>query len=227
ISLRKGAGGGEPGAGLCVMELVSWIDGDDRAPDEPTCASPHLTAFAIALNDSAISAQVRDTMKSLAFALVNTRDAQRERQRGDYLLRESAHRLLAPLVSEVGCDAEAHCLANASTRRDIRQAARTAEAALSNVARSLTWANARAAAARLGEAAGGDRRKAPHALRDSVYCALTALDDVEAKFALWRDAIAILVAAIEMGKHSDANTPLIDRTVHRLRELVRMRGASE
>jgi len=41
------------------MELVSWVSGDDRATDEPACASPNLTAFAIALNDSAINWQVR------------------------------------------------------------------------------------------------------------------------------------------------------------------------
>ena len=223
VSLRKGAGGGDPRNGLCVMELVSWISGDDRATDEPACASPHLTAFAIALNDSAITRQVRDSMKPLAFMLVNTRDPRRERQRGDYLLRESAHRLLAPLLSEFGLDAEAHRLRNASTRRDILQAARAAEAALSNVARSVAWANARAAVARLSEAAGGDHRKAPLSLRDSVYCALTALDDVEAKLALWREAHAILIAAIKMGKHSDPNAPpmikrLADRGIGLQRE---------
>jgi hypothetical protein len=211
LSLREGAGGGDPRNGLCVMELVSWISGDDRVTDEPACASPHLTGFAIALNDSAITGQVRDSMKPLAFLLVNTRDPGRERQRSDHLLRESAHRLLAPLLSEFGLDAEAHRLRSASTRRDILQAARGAEAALSNVARSVAWANARASAARLREAAGGDQRKAPVSLRDSVYCALTALDDVEARLALWREAHAILIAAIKMGKHSDPNAPLVIR----------------
>jgi hypothetical protein len=193
------------------MELVSWISGDDRVTDEPACASPHLTAFAIALNDSAITSKVRDSMKPLAFLLVNTRDPGRERQRGDYLLRESAHRLLGQLLSEFRLDAEAHRLRSASTLRDIFQAARGAEAALSNVARSVAWANARAALARLSEAARGDHRKAPLSLRDSVYCALTALDDVDAKLALWREAHAILIAAIRMGKHSDPNAPPVTR----------------
>ncbi len=227
VSLRKGAGGGDPHNGLCVMELVSWIGGDDRATDEPSCASPHLTAFAIALNDSAITRQVRDSMKPLAFLLVNTRDPRRERPRGDYLLRESAHRLLAPLVSEVGLDAAAHSLRIASTRRDILQAARAAEAALSNVARSVTWANARAAVARLIEAAGGDRRKTPPFLRDCIYCALTAPDNVEAKLVLWREARAILIEATMMGKHTDPNAPPIDQTASRLRDLVPMMGVPE
>jgi hypothetical protein len=215
ISLRKGAGGGDPGNGLCVMELVSWISGDDRVTDEPECASPHLTAFAIALNDSAITRQVRDSMKPLAFLLVNTRDPGRERQRGDYLLREAAHRLLVPLLSEFGLDAAVHHLRHALTRRDILQAARAAEAALSNVARSVAWANARAGVARLSEAAGGDPRKAPLSLRDSVYCTLTARDDAEGRLTLWREAHAILTAAIKMGKHSDPNAPpMIRRLAH-------------
>ena len=223
ISLRKGAGGGDPRNGLCVMELVSWISGDDRATDEPACASPHLTAFAIALNDSAISTEVRDSMKPIACLLVNTRDPGRERERGDYLLRESARRVLAPLVSDMGLDADAHRLRSASTRRDILQAARAAEAALSNVARSFAWANARAAAGRLCAAAGGDHSKAPQSLRESVYCALIALGDAKAKLVLWQEARAILVEAIMMGKH--AGPPPM--TARRLRDLVPMMDVSE
>jgi len=203
VRLRKGAGGGDPRDGFCVMELVSWISGDDRTTDEPDCASPHLTAFAIALNDSAMTWQVRDSMKPLALLLVNSRDPGRERRRGEYLLRESAHRLLAPLLTEAGLDAEAHGLASAWTRHDILLAVRAAASALSNVSRSSAWVNARAAATRLAETAGVDPRKAALALRDGVYCALTARDDVDAKLALWREAHAILSAAIKMGKHSD------------------------
>ena len=223
ISLRKGAGGGDPRNGLCVMELVSWISGDDRATDEPACASPHLTAFAIALNDSAISAEVRDSMKPIACLLVNTRDARRERERGDYLLRESAQRILAPLVSDMGLDADAQRLRSASTRRDILQAARAAESALSNVPRSFAQANARAASGRLCAAAGGDHSKAPQSLRDSVYFALIAPGDAKAKLVLWQEARAILVEAIMMGKHAG----LPHMAARRLRDLVPMMGVAE
>lgn len=226
VRLRKGAGGGDPRDGFCVMELVSWISGDDRATDEPDCASPQLTAFAIALNDSAMTAQVRDSIKPLAFLLVNTRDPGRERQRGDHLLRESAHRLLAPLLRETGLNLEADRLASASKRHDILQAVGAAAQALSNVSRSSSWANARAAATRLVEAASRDPRKAPLALRDGVYCALTAPDDVDAKLALWREAHAILGAAIKMGKHNDADVSPTDRTAHPPRGFVPMIRAS-
>ncbi len=208
------------------MELVSWISGDDRTTDEPDCASPHLTAFAIALNDSAMTWQVRDLMKPLAFLLVNSRDPGRERRRRDYLLRESTRRLLVPLLSEAGLDAEAYRLGSARTRHDILQAVRAAASALLNVSRSSTWANARAAATRVAEATGGDPRKTALALRDGVYCALTALDDVDAKLALWREAHAILTAAIQMGEHSDLDVPPTDQAARPRRDSVPMVGAS-
>ena len=207
IRLSNGAGDGDPRHGLCVMEMVSWISGDDRTTDQPSCASPHLTTFAIALNDSAITSEVRDSLKPLAFLLVDTYDPGRERMRSTYLMRESAHRLLAPLLCEVGLDLAAHRIRRARTRHGIRHAARSAEAALSNVSRSSTWANARAAASRLAQAASGDHGKAVLALRDSAYCALTASEDTNAKLAMWRDAHATLCAAIKMGKHSKGDAP--------------------
>ena len=225
ISLRKGAGGGDPRNGLCVMELVSWISGDDRTTDEPACASPYLTGYAIALNDSAITRQVRDSMKSLAFSLLNTHDPGRERVRGGFLLRESAQRIVAPLLLEIGVEAAAHRLGRASRRRDILQSAHEAEAALSNVARSATWANARAAVGRLREAAGGDSIKAARALKESLYCALVALDDEDAKLVLWREARAILIEAIKLGKHTDPSTSPM--TARPLPDLVPEIGAAE
>lgn len=202
VRLREGAGGGEPGAGHCVMELVSWISGDDRVSDQPDCASPFLAAFAIALNDSAPDGRVRDEMKPLAFLLVDTREPGQERRRADHLRRECAHVLLAPLLSAVGLQAQANSLGDAKTLREIRVAAREAEAALSNVVRSHASANARAAARRLAEACGGGQTA--QALRDCVYCALTAPADAQMRLALWRRACAILRAAIGLGKHAAA-----------------------
>ena len=200
VRLREGAGGGASGDGFCVMELVSWIGGDDSVSDQPDCASPHLTAFAIALNDSALTGRIRDSMKPLAFLLVGTRDARAERRRADYLRRQCARVLLAPLLSGAGLSALANRLRHAKTRRDIAEAAREAEAALSNVARSHTSANASAAASRLAEACGA--RRTAQALRDSVYCVLTAPADTETRLTLWRKAYAIVRVAIDLGKHS-------------------------
>src|SRR5262249_44927713 len=160
---------------FCVMELVSFIGGE-RVTDQPDCASPFLTAYAIALNDGAPTQAVRDEMKRLAFSLVGTRDPGREWSRWDYLLRASAVFLLARLSDAQALDAEAEALRAASSRRDIAEAARAAATALKYVTRSHAAANARAAAAHL-EAACARGPKAPQALRDSLYSMLTAPDD--------------------------------------------------
>jgi hypothetical protein len=198
VRLREGAGGGEPGAGFCVMELVSWISGDERITDQPDCASPHLTAFAIALNDSAPSGEVRNSMKRLAFLLLASRDARNEERRGDYLRVQCAHVLLASLVEVLGLEAHARRLRRAKGRRQITAAANEAGAALANVARSHASVNARAAALRLGEACA---KRSEQALRDCLFCILTAPDDAAFKLALWRKARAILRIAIGLGKH--------------------------
>lgn len=201
VRLREGAGGGPSGHGFCVMELVSWIGGDDRVTDQPDCASPHLTAFAIALNDSALTGRIRDSMKPLAFLLVGTRDARRERRRADYLRRQCARVLLAPLLAAAGLHPQAANLRHAKTRREIIGAAREAESALANIPRSHTSANARAAASGLVEACGP--RKTAQALRDSVYCILTAPGDAGTRLTLWRKAHAIVRIAIDLGKHAE------------------------
>ena len=201
VRLREGAGGGASGDGFCVMELVSWISGDDHVTDQPDCTSPHLTAFAIALNDSALTGRIRDLMKPLAFLIVGTRDARAERRRADYLRRQCARVLLAPLLGAAGLRAQANRLRSAVKRRDILAAAREAESALSNVTRSHASANARAAAAHLAEACG--TRETAQALRDCAYCTLTAPADLETKLALWRKAHAIVRVAIDLGKHAD------------------------
>jgi len=200
IRLREGAGGGVAGAGHCVMELVSWIDGDDRVTDEPDCASPCLTAFAIALNDSAPTDAVRDEMKLLAPSLVDTRHGSQERRRAWYLRRQCARVLLAPLLAGAGLKAQAYRLRHAKNRRELGIAAREAEAALGNVTPSQTSACARGAARHLSH--DGGERKAAQALRDGVYFALIAPADAQRRLALWRRAYAILRMAIHLGKHA-------------------------
>jgi hypothetical protein len=198
VHLREGAGGGASGDGFCVMELVSWISGEDRITDQPDCASPHLTSFAIALNDSAPTGHVRDSMKPLAFLLIGTRDARNEQRRADYLRRQCARVLLPVLIVDAGLNSQTHRLHAANTKGQMIAAARDAESALKNVTRSHTSENARAATARLAEACG--IRNTQQALRDCVYCILIAPTDPELKFALWRKAHAILRVAIGLGK---------------------------
>lgn len=200
VRLRQGAGGGDPRDGFCVMELVSWISGDDRATDEPACASPALTALAIALNDGAPSPDLRDALKPFALRLLNTRDPAHERRREVFAIRAIAHRVLAPLMVDFELRPAAEMLNRAQTLRETAAAARAADASLCNVVRSFAWANARAASARLAAAA-TDRADLVHrTLRDALYSSLCAADGFGRKEELWRAALTILDDAIALGR---------------------------
>jgi hypothetical protein len=203
LNLRQGAGGGagssDGGGGLCVMELVSWIDGDERLTDQPHCACPSLTQFAIALNDAAPGAEERDTLKPIALRLVGSRQSSRRNTRMRFLLRALARELLGPQTRALGHDAPA--LGNARTDAALADAARAAQAAVANARRSPAWANVRAGLGRLAEAARTRGRPRELALRDAVYCALTAPEDMQMRLALWQTARAILVDAIGLGRY--------------------------
>jgi hypothetical protein len=202
VRLRKGPGGGESAAsgdgGLCVMELVSWIASEERVTDEPACACPVLTAFAIALNDSAPDGERRDSLKPLALKLVGSRDPRREHARATLVLRATAG-LLADIVAE---DAPAARLLAARTRREIGRAAFLARSDIDNAARSDAWANIRAALSRLAEAARTHERAFDLAVRDAVFCALSA-----GAAADWLRARDILTEAIDLGAHGTIDAP--------------------
>jgi hypothetical protein len=202
VRIRKGAGGGDPtGGGLCVMELVSWIDGDDRLTDQPHCACPALTAFAIALNDAAPDAIERNTLKPVALLLVGSRDSARRGARLSFLMTALARDLLAPQIEALGH--APHALAGPQ----LAKAAQRTAAALSNARRSEAWANLRAGLGRLAEAARTHGPIKEHALRDAVYCALTAPARAEQRLAMWRTARAILLDAIAIGAHGAIEAP--------------------
>ncbi len=206
VHIRKGpgasGGGGDPGGGgLCVMELVSWIDGDERLTDQPHCACPALTAFAIALNDAAPDAAARNTLKPVALLLVGSRDNARRGARLAFLMAALARDLLAPQVSALGHDSSA--LASACTSPALGKSAQRAQATLSNAPSSEAWANLRAGLGRLAEAARTHGAIKEHALRDAAYCALTAPAGAEQRLALWATARTILLDAIANGAHGD------------------------
>jgi hypothetical protein len=66
-------------AGVCVMELVSYMAGEEFS-DHPKCASPVLTSFLIRLNDS-LPAELRQKLKPLVPKVIGTRDG-RDEERG-------------------------------------------------------------------------------------------------------------------------------------------------
>ena len=89
INLRGGAGNGNPSDGLCLMQMVNYFAGEDRKiSDHPKCASPALTAFGIRLNDTAPSQELRDTLWPLVFMLQDSRDADAENRRAEFLVIE-------------------------------------------------------------------------------------------------------------------------------------------
>src|SRR4051812_29594083 len=65
--------------GVCLMEAVAWFAGEPHS-DRPQCASPALTSFGIALNDS-FPEEHRQKLKPLIPLLVGTRNPELEQQR--------------------------------------------------------------------------------------------------------------------------------------------------
>lgn len=79
FNLRQGKGGGDPKNGLCFMETVALIAGENIT-DHPTCACPILTAYGIAMNDRFDDAD-RKRLLPLAWATAGTRSKEHEFER--------------------------------------------------------------------------------------------------------------------------------------------------
>ncbi|MEM8555703.1 MAG: hypothetical protein AAGF71_12870 [Pseudomonadota bacterium] len=94
--LRKGAGGSVE-TGLCVMETVALIAGEDIT-DHPECACPVLTSYAIGLNDT-LPDEERQKLLPLAVMIAGTRSAEHELARLKNLAVSACciARLVAPL----------------------------------------------------------------------------------------------------------------------------------
>lgn len=97
LHLRLGGGGGDPKDGLCLMEFVDLLSGAERVTDRPRTACPVLTELAINLNDFAPSDQERDGLKPFAPRLIGTNDPEMAWPRADYIVRQAAARVVAPI----------------------------------------------------------------------------------------------------------------------------------
>lgn len=65
----------DPGIrGLCVMQAVAWFADEEKLVDAPKCACPVLRGWAISLNDSAPSQEHRDSLWSIVFDLLDSKD---------------------------------------------------------------------------------------------------------------------------------------------------------
>ena len=84
---------GDPGEGrMCLMSLVAFLAGEDHS-DSPSCASPVVQAFAVAVNDHMPRA-ARQRLKPFAPRVIGTRDGF-DRVRAAILLHALAEGALA------------------------------------------------------------------------------------------------------------------------------------
>ncbi|MES1200281.1 MAG: hypothetical protein ABUS57_02385 [Pseudomonadota bacterium] len=172
IHLRRGGGGGDPTRGMCVMELVSKLDGYTVLTDHPKSACPALTTYAITLNDSASTQAMRDTLTPLALVLSGSRGADRIGVRATYLAHETAVRILSKVDSEVSARLLRDLWAAAADLRDPQRRETAATTLLFEVVELLN------AALRSSKARRGGMTRADH----------------------WREARAILSEAVAIGQ---------------------------
>ena len=99
LVLRRGSGGSFEN-GLCFMEAVSWLGGEECS-DVPRCACPILGAFAIRLNDQ-LSNNNRQKLIPLAFDMLGTRSKVHEKLRAEYLLVQVARHVISKSFDKIG-----------------------------------------------------------------------------------------------------------------------------
>jgi len=174
IHLRRGGGGGDPTRGMCVMELVSLLDGYEVLTDHPKSVCQALTTYAITLNDSASTQPMRDTLAPLALSLSGSRDPDRIGRRAAHLAHETATRLLAKVDPDLSQRVLRGLWAVSADLRDPQRSETAATTLLFQVVEALNT--------------GLRSRKARKA-------GLTRADH-------WREARAILVEAIAVGAPS-------------------------
>ena len=123
--------------GHCAMEVVAWLAGLGHT-DAPSCASPVLCRYTIALNDR-WDAEKRQTLKPYLPRMVGTandgKDAARERIAAEFVARD----LMPPWLRLAGLDDDAaalEALAPDAPRSDLRR--------LLYVARDHAWEKRRA-----------------------------------------------------------------------------------
>jgi hypothetical protein len=213
--LRHGAGNGNPADGLCLMQMVHWFSGSSHVSDKPACASPALCAVGIRLNDMATGAQ-RETLWPLVWQLLDSRDPSAEQARAEHIVREVAHRIVAPLF-DARWPHHANALHTAQTMPEISCAAAAWAAAWAawpaeaRAARTAAWAaEARAAVAAAWAARAAEAAEAADA---TAWAAVAA-----ARAAAWDELHTIFLEAIALGKHGEPD-PAYEPRAHELHRI--------
>jgi hypothetical protein len=209
--------------GACVMELVSYI-ADEPWSDNPECACPILTKFAIRINDRANDTQ-RQSLKSLIPLLLNSRNAKLILPRAK-LLAHQAVTVFLPILTEalelteitVKLRAFANNRESMLAARDyinsVRPEIKKADAASASAA-AYAYASAAASAASAASAAYADASAADaadaadaaaYASASAAYAAAASAASADAQKTFWREvrdkiwqaAFAALKAACEL-----------------------------
>lgn len=83
---------------LCIMEMVSYFNGDSHITDRPACTCPILTEYAIYLNDIATNQTDRNSLKALLPLLTGTVSDDHEIVRAIHLIEQSYARIIIPTI---------------------------------------------------------------------------------------------------------------------------------
>jgi len=77
----------DPNGGMCIMNLVSFMNGDRRITDRPECACPVIGTFAISVNDYTSDA-IRQELLPLYSRILGSRGTtEDERRRSEIFVR--------------------------------------------------------------------------------------------------------------------------------------------
>ena len=190
--------------GMCLMEAVAYLAGEPHT-DEPACACPILTAYAVRVNDAMGKGSYGDALRArylhdLAPMLVGSKSTPEVEQARLYVLADHAVRVFAPLALEsIGLNDEAARLRTIGAvvdKQSVAKAAQHTSRAADEAAEDARsawcayWAVAEAADA------GEVWKDAWYAAGDAAGAAARAAD--ASGDAVWNAARQALIAALEV-----------------------------
>jgi hypothetical protein len=197
-----------PQNGSCVMEVVSYIAGEEYS-DHPECACPLITTFAIAVNDRMDDA-ARQRLLPFVLRIAGSKSTNKIEQQRRYMLADYAVRVFAPMALE-----SANLLAEAKTLKALPKIV-DKETALQGKNAAAAYAAAYAATypatypANAANAATYAATNAANAANAAAYAA-TAPNTANTANAIDRIDSACLQCLDDMLKLTDDKAPVIKR----------------
>lgn len=171
ITILKGHHADCKGTDGCVMDIVSYVCGYNTITDQPSCACPVLTRFAIRLNDFIQDTELRTRLLTpLISSLAGSKSTPEVEQRRMFYFADRAVRLFAPLALDARGYAE-----QASSLRALPEIV-TRDTALQGKATATAAYAADAAAAYAAAAAAAYAADADAAYAAAAYAADAAAD---------------------------------------------------